>query len=98
MNTNLLPANASPTRANGVTRLLIVDDHPVFRHGISQVLSEQDGLSVCAEAHNAHSALEAMRQHKPDIALLDVTLPGTNGIELTKLMVAEQPKLIILIL
>jgi DNA-binding NarL/FixJ family response regulator len=98
MNTNLLSTNASQAPANRATRLLIVDDHPVFRHGISQFLNEQDGLSVCAEADNAQNALEAMRQHKPDIALLDVTMPGTNGIELTKLMVAEQPKLVILVL
>jgi DNA-binding NarL/FixJ family response regulator len=99
MNTKILPtAGPPPSKATAAKRLLVVDDHPVFRHGISQFLSEQDGMTVCAEADNAQTALEAMRQHKPEIALLDVTMPGTNGIELTKLMLAEQPKLIILVL
>ncbi len=97
MNTQLLsPEPPSVTSKN--KRLLIVDDHPVFRHGISQFLSEQDGLTVCAEAENAQAALEEMRRQKPDVALLDVSMPGTNGIELTKLMLAEQPRLLILVL
>ncbi|HSI61941.1 MAG TPA: response regulator transcription factor [Candidatus Saccharimonadia bacterium] len=98
MNAQLLSPIASAPVATGNKRLLIVDDHPVFRHGIAQYLSEQDGVTVCAEAENAQNALEAMRQHQPDVALLDVSMPGTNGIELTKLMLAEQPKLLILVL
>jgi DNA-binding NarL/FixJ family response regulator len=103
MNAQLHPSPASapaPTPASAPQkswRLLIVDDHPVYRHGISQFLSEQDGLTICGEAENAHSALEAMRRHHPDLVLLDVSMPGTNGIELTKIMLAEQPKLLILV-
>ncbi|MHB1081130.1 MAG: response regulator [Prosthecobacter sp.] len=79
-------------------RLLVVDDHPIFRHGMCQVLSQVSGVMVCGEASNARSALEVMRQQKPEVALIDVSMPGTNGIELIKHMLAEQPSLIILII
>jgi DNA-binding NarL/FixJ family response regulator len=78
--------------------ILIVDDHPVLRHGIAQLINNERDLVVCGEAETAPGALEAMRSLKPDLALLDISLQGTNGIELIKLMRAEQPKLPILML
>lgn len=86
---------------NGEVRrrsVLIVDDHPVLRHGIAQLINHEKDLVVCGEAESAPSALEAMRRLRPDLALLDISLQGTNGIELIKLMRAEQPKLPILML
>jgi DNA-binding NarL/FixJ family response regulator len=77
-------------------RLLIVDDHPIFRHGIAQLIGRLSGISVCGEAENAQTALEAMRRLQPDMALVDIWMPGMNGIELIKLMLAEQPALLIL--
>lgn len=79
-------------------KILIVDDHPVLRHGISQLINNESDLVVCGEAETAPGALEAMRTLRPDLALLDISLQGTNGIELVKLMRAEQPKLPILML
>lgn len=79
-------------------RILVVDDHPVFRHGIASLIGSEPDLTVCGEAANSPSALEAMRRLKPDAALIDISMPGANGIELIKLMKAEQPKLPLLIL
>lgn len=79
-------------------RVLIVDDHPVFRRGMAALIEDQEDLTACGEAESAMVALEAMRQLKPDVALMDINLPGTNGIELIKMALAEHPKLIILIL
>ncbi len=79
-------------------RVLIVDDHPVFRHGISALINAESDLEVCGEASSSPTALDAMRTLSPDVALLDISLPGTNGIELIKLMKAEQPKLPLLML
>jgi len=79
-------------------RVLIVDDHPVFRYGIAALINAEADLMVCGEASSSPAALEAMRTLQPDIALLDISLPGTNGIELIKLMKAEQPKLPLLML
>ena len=74
-------------------KVLIVDDHPVFRNGISALISAESDLWVCGEAECAPAALAAMRELKPDVAVLDISLQGTNGIELIKLMLAENPRL-----
>src|SRR5215471_14512651 len=79
---------------NPKKRVLIVDDHPIFRLGLAGLISEQPHLEVCGHAESAPLALEAMRKFKPDLVLLDLSLRGTNGI---KLMKAEQPHLPILV-
>lgn len=85
-----------PRSADAPKKLLIVDDHPVFRHGISQLIAGLREVTICGEAENAQSALEAMRRLNPDMVLMDVTMPGANGIEVIKLMLAERPNLQIL--
>lgn len=90
---------SAPASTEAPTKnILIVDDHPVFRKGLAAVIHEQPDLHVCGEADNAKKALEVMRSKNPDIALVDISLPGANGIELTKMMLAENPRLIVLIL
>ena len=88
---------ARPHKGATGHRLLVVDDHPVFRHGMRQLIGQMPEITICAEAENAQLALQAMRQSKPDVALVDVSMPGTNGIELIKLMLAEEPHLAILV-
>jgi DNA-binding NarL/FixJ family response regulator len=74
-------------------KILLVDDHPIFRHGLTELLNRQPGLIVCGQADSAPDALEQMRRLKPDLAILDISLRGTNGIELLKMMKAELPHL-----
>ncbi|MDB6075764.1 MAG: two component transcriptional regulator, LuxR family, partial [Verrucomicrobiaceae bacterium] len=93
-----MPSTTNPSTSSDRKRVLIVDDHPVFRRGIAALIEEQQDLSACGEAENAISALEAMRQLSPDVILMDINMPGTNGIELIKMALAEQPKLVILVL
>lgn len=76
---------------------MIVDDHPLYRHGLSRLLIDSGDFSICGEADNAQHALESMRQLRPDGVIVDISLPGTNGIELIKLMLAEQPRLPVLV-
>jgi DNA-binding NarL/FixJ family response regulator len=78
-------------------RLLVVDDHPLYRHGLGRLLAEDGSFTICGEAETAQVALESMRRLDPDGAIVDISLPGTNGIELIKLMLAEQPRLPILV-
>lgn len=92
------PATTSGPASPDPRSVLIIDDHPVFRRGIAALIEEQEDLKVCGEAENALTALEAMRQFKPDVALMDINMPGTNGIELIKMALAEHPRLLILIL
>lgn len=89
--------SSAPANQNPRQQILIVDDHPVFRRGMAALLREQGEFEVCGEAEDSATALEAMRRLKPDLMLVDISMPGTNGIELIKLMLAEQPKLLILI-
>lgn len=85
-------------RDPSLRRVLLVDDHPGFRRGIASVIELEDDLEVCGEVSNVPGALDAMRKLQPDVAVVDISLPGTNGIELIKMMAAEQPRLRILVL
>jgi DNA-binding NarL/FixJ family response regulator len=79
-------------------RIVIVDDHPLFRKGLEQLIHSEDGFAVCGEANNAPEAMEVIRKLNPDLAIVDLSLPGANGIELIKNVRAEFPKLPILVL
>jgi DNA-binding NarL/FixJ family response regulator len=64
-------------------RLLVVDDHPVVRHGLVAMLSEQDDLEVVAEASDGAQAVVLAAQHRPDVVLMDLRMPGMDGAEAT---------------
>ncbi len=79
-------------------RVLLVDDHAIARNGVRLMLSAADDIGVMGEAENAHAALELVRAQQFDVALVDITMPGKNGLDLLKMLRAEQPKLAVLIL
>jgi DNA-binding NarL/FixJ family response regulator len=79
-------------------RIVVVDDHPLFRHGLIQLLNSDDGFSVCGEAGSAGEGMDVIRKVKPHLVIADLGLKGTNGIELTKMIVAEFPQIPVLIL
>lgn len=65
-------------------KVLIVDDHPLVRHGIKTLLDVYDDIEVIGEAENGREALEMCKKNKPDIVLMDLIMPEVNGIEATK--------------
>ena len=71
-------------RSNQKHRILIVDDHPIFRHGLMQLLSQEDDLEVCGEAEDYHGAMKAAAALKPDMIIVDITLKDMSGIDLIK--------------
>lgn len=79
-------------------RILIVDDHPLFRHGIGDLINAESDLEVCGEADNAPSALDGIRHLAPDLVTVDISLRGANGIDLLKSIKVEYPKLPLLVL
>lgn len=72
-------------------RILVVDDHHVVRSGLAASLGLEDDLSVVAEAGNSDEALAQFRKHHPDVVLMDLRLPGANGIAITASLRSESP-------
>ena len=79
-------------------RIVIVDDHPLFRKGLEELIHSDGSFAVCGEAGNASEGIDVIRQLRPDLAIVDLSLPGANGIELIKNIRTEFPKLPILVL
>ncbi len=72
-------------------KVLLVDDHALFRAGIASLLASRPGVEVVGQAQNGREALEAARKLKPDLVLMDVHMPGVDGIQATRLIKAELP-------
>ncbi|MHC4666599.1 MAG: response regulator [Planctomycetota bacterium] len=80
------------------TKILIVDDHPIVRRGLVQLIDQEPGFKVCAEADDAEQALEAIEKQQFDLAVVDISLLGTNGLQLTEKLKSQHPHLPVLIL
>lgn len=79
-------------------RILLVDDHPITRQGLTAMISNEADLRVCGEAEDAGSALNAVDKLRPDLVVADLSLPGRNGLELIKDMAAKHPGIPTLVL
>jgi DNA-binding NarL/FixJ family response regulator len=79
-------------------RLLLVDDHALFREGLASLLSYQQDFTVVGEAENAEGALAQARALKPDVVLMDIELPGEDGVEATRRLRLEIPNVIVVML
>src|SRR5438270_7515820 len=79
-------------------RIVVVDDHPLFRHGLVQLLNSDDWFSVVAEASRAPEALTLIRKLKPHMVIIDLGLKGPSGLELTKSIRVEFSKMPVLVL
>jgi DNA-binding NarL/FixJ family response regulator len=78
-------------------RILLVDDHPIMRQGLAQLINHEPDLSVCGEADSARAAMEMIGKLDPDLLILDISLPDKNGIEVIKDIQAQGWKLPILV-
>lgn len=80
------------------TNILIVDDHPIVRQGLTELVNQEDDLYVCGQAEDAHQAMKAVKELKPDMAIVDISLKETSGMELIKDLKARYPNLPVLAL
>ena len=88
---------AKSRSAKALKRILIVDDHPMMRQGLAQLVNAEPDLTVCCEADTARQAFEVIRQNQPDLALVDISLPDKSGLELIKDVHAMFPSLPVLV-
>jgi DNA-binding NarL/FixJ family response regulator len=79
-------------------RVLIVDDHPIVRQGLRRLIEQEEDLTVCGEAETTREAKTAIRELKPDVVIVDISLKQGDGIELVKDARAHYPQLPILVL
>lgn len=96
---NTSPAGKSTRRsAHPRKRILIVDDHAILREGLSDAIGRESDLEVCGQTGDAFDALELAGSTQPDLALVDISIGGKNGLELIKDLQARHPKIAILAL
>jgi DNA-binding NarL/FixJ family response regulator len=79
-------------------RILTVDDHPLLRKGIAALVNVEDDMKLVAEASTGEEAIEKFRLHRPDVTLMDIQLPGLNGIESINQIHKEFPSARIIVL
>jgi DNA-binding NarL/FixJ family response regulator len=79
-------------------RIFIADDHEVVRKGLCALLQAEQGWEVCGEAADGREAAEKIRELKPDVSILDIGMPGLNGLEATRQILKDDPRAKVLIL
>ena len=79
-------------------RLLLVDDHPIVRTGLRMLFQSEPGMQVIGEADGGAAAIAAVQKLRPDVVIMDVAMPGMNGIEATRQIKANSPETAVLAL
>ena len=79
-------------------RILILDDHPITRYGLIQLINREPDLQVCGDAESTPQALAAMKSARPDLVLADITMPGRSGLEFIKDVRVEFPQVAVLVM
>ena len=93
-----MTAKAKPEGGCSKRRIFLVDDHPVLRDGLRRLLETEPDLEVCGEAENARKAFDRIGTSSPELAIVDISMPGPSGIELIKGLKARFPELRMLVL
>jgi DNA-binding NarL/FixJ family response regulator len=87
----------NPENKTDATRIVLVDDHPIVREGLAETINREPGLAVCAQAEDRAQALQAIETMHPGLAIVDLTLKTSSGLELIKDIHARWPEMLILV-
>lgn len=93
-----MKAGKKKSATKATRKILIVDDHPMMRDGLAALISAQPDLAVCGQAADAREAMQAIESQRPDIVLMDISLPGKSGLEAVKDIQALRPGLAVLVI
>ncbi|MGA9286726.1 MAG: response regulator transcription factor [Anaerobacillus sp.] len=80
------------------TKIIIIDDHRLFREGVKRILDMEDDFEVIAEGDDGDEALRLVEDHKPDVVLMDINMPHVNGVEATRQLIEQVPATKVIIL
>src|SRR3954464_5798957 len=89
---------SDPAPETAKTQILVVDDHPIVRERLAELINQEPDLNVCGEAEDSREAIRAVESLRPDLAIVDITLKDTYGIALIKQLKDTHPKLPVLVL
>ena len=90
--------SSSAARPRNTLRVVVVDDHPLFRRGLVDALRHEPGIAVCAEAATVAAALASVAEHQPDVAIVDLSLGDESGLDLVAALAKGQPTVRVLVL
>lgn len=79
-------------------KIIIIDDHLLFREGVKRILDFEETFEVVAEGNDGEEALELVQKHRPDVVLMDINMPNTNGVQATKKIASNFPDVHVIIL
>ncbi len=80
------------------TRIVLIDDHKLFREGVKRILDMEENFEVVAEGDDGQDAVELIENHQPDVVLMDINMPNINGVEATRRLVEKYPDIKVIIL
>jgi two-component system, NarL family, response regulator NreC len=80
------------------TRVMIVDDHKMFRDGLRGLINAEPGMEVVGEAVDGREAIEVARMLTPDVVVMDISMPGMNGIEAMRRLIKDRPQVKVIML
>ena len=79
-------------------RIILADDHLLIRASLKSLMAEFTGVEVVGEAGDGREAIELIAKHQPNLAIMDITMPGLNGLEATRRVVKEHPQVRVVVL
>ncbi|WP_404900361.1 response regulator transcription factor [Priestia filamentosa] len=80
------------------TKIVIIDDHQLFREGVKRILDFEQDFEVVAEGDDGEEAVKLVEEYNPDVVIMDINMPGLNGVEATKQLIEEYPDTKVIIL